>query len=149
MSIIIGEEAEKLCFDTIAYIPHKEVVDLITTLPVLRSEDLCVQMCHLAHLHLEGVDLSAWFMEPDAREHHIFEDLLRGLRCISISDPSLTGGDWGPLTAFLIRRAAVGKRISSLRLNCCPRMGEDVVDSTRRVVEVFEEWGSYDECDDG
>jgi hypothetical protein len=143
------EEADKLCFDTIAHIPQKEVVDLTTTLPILRSEDLCVQMCNLAHLHLEGVDLSAWFVEPDTREHHIFEDLLRGLRSISISNPSLTDGDWSPLTTFLTRRAAVGKRISSLRLSCYPRMGEGVIESIMRTVEVFEERDSYDESDDG
>jgi hypothetical protein len=53
--------------------------------------------------------------------------------------PHLSGGDWSPLTNFLTRRAAVGNRISSLSLRRYPHMGEDVVESIRRAVEVFED----------
>jgi hypothetical protein len=142
-------EAERLCFDNIAHLPQEEVVYLTNTLPILRSEELCAQMCNLAHLELKQVDLSTWFVEPDIREPRVFKDLLRGLRSISITDPTLTGGDWSPLTNFLTRRVSVGNQISSLRLGHYPRMGENVAESIRRAVDVFEEWESYDASDDG
>jgi hypothetical protein len=151
------EEAERLFFDIIAHIPQEKVVRLTTGLPILRSEELCVQMCNLTHLHLNQVDLSRWFVEPDTRKPHVFKDLLRGLHSISIIEPRLSGGDWSPLTNFLTRRAAVGNRISSLSLSGYPHMGEGVVESIRQAVEVFEDGGSDhgsddesdDESDDG
>ena len=149
-TVTLGEgEADKLCFDTIAHIPHEKTVEVITTLPLLRSVELCVQMCNLAHLHLEDVDLSTWFVEPEIREPHVFEDLLRRLRCISITEPRLSGDDWSPLTSFLTRRAAVGNRLSSLSLSSYPHMSEDVVDSIRWAVEAFENWRGDDGSDDG
>jgi hypothetical protein len=138
-SLILGEEeADKLCFDTITHIPQEEVIGLTTTLPILRSEELCVRMCNLTHLHLKCVDLSAWFAEPDTREPRVFKGLLRGLRSITITSPILSGGDWSPLTNFLTRRAAIRNRISSLSLSHHPHMGEDVVGSIRRAVKIFE-----------
>jgi hypothetical protein len=148
MNVLLGEEeADKLCFDIVAHIPKEKIVKL-TALPILRSEELCIQMYNVTHLHLEDVDLSTWFVEPDTREPHVFKDLLRGLRSITITESRLSGGDWSPLTNFLIRRAAAGNRISSLWLSCCPRMDESVVESIRRVVEVFEDEGSDDGGDD-
>jgi hypothetical protein len=95
---------------------------------------------NLAYLELEQADLSTSFVEPDIREPHVFKDLLRGLRSITITDSRLSGGDWSPLTNFLTRRAAIGSRISSFSLGYCPRMDESVVESIRRAVEVFERW---------
>ena len=143
------EEADKLCFDIIAHIPQEEIIEVSTTLPFLRSEEPCIQMCNLTHLELKGIDVSTWFVVPKIRKPHVFKDILRGLRSISISEPSLSGGSWGPLTTFLARRAAVGNRISSLRLHGYPRMGEAVVQKIRNTVEVFEEWEYYEESDDG
>jgi hypothetical protein len=147
-SLTSEEEAERLFFDVIAHIPQEKVVRLTTGLPILRSEELCVQMCHLTHLNLNQVDLSRWFAEPDTRKPHIFKDLLRGLHSISIIEPSLSGGDWSPLTNFLTHRAAVGNRISSLSLSGYPHMGEGVVESIRRAVEAFEDGGSDHGSDD-
>jgi hypothetical protein len=141
---VTPEEVGKLCFDMIAHVPLEKVVDLTTSLPILRSEELYVRMRNLTHLHLDQVDLSTWFVAPDTREPHIFEDILRGLRSISISYPSLTDGDWSPLTSFLTRHTAVGNRISSLKLSRRPHMDEDVVESIRRAVDIFEDGGSYD-----
>ena len=147
----IAHEADKLCFDVIAHIPQEEVAEVKTTLPILHSEELCIQMCNLAHLHLDDVDLSTWFAEPDNCGSHVFKDLLRGLRSISITRSGLSGDDWSPLTNFLARRAVVGNRISSLSLRGCPPMGEDVIESIRRTVEIFEDVESDDgsESDDG
>ena len=132
------EEADELCFDMIAHIPQEIVVDLTTrSLPILRSEGLCGRMCNVKHLNLEQVDLSTWFAEPYTCEPHASEDLLRGLRSISIADSSLSGGDWGPFTRFLTRRATVGNRISSLRFSNCPDMSEGVAESIKRAVGVF------------
>jgi hypothetical protein len=146
MSLALGEEeADKLWFDVIAHIPLEEVFYLTTTLPILCSEHLCVRMCNLTHLRLFQVDLSTWFIEPDIREPHVFKNLLRSLRFISITEPRLSGGDWNPLTNFLTRRVAVGHQIFFLSLSDYPPMGEDVVENIRRAVEVFEDG----ECDNG
>jgi hypothetical protein len=118
------------------------------TLDMTLGEEEVDKLCFDIIAHIPQEDVSTWFAGPEARESHGFKDLFRGLRSISISEPTLSGGDWSPLTIFLARRAAVGNRISSLRLHCYPRMEEDVVESIKREVEVFE-WGSYEENDDG
>ena len=147
MNTIPEEEVSTLCFDMIAHVPLEDVVYLKTALPILRSEEICVRMRNLIHLHLEWVDLSMWFVEPDTREPHIFKDLLPGLHSILISSCTLSGGDWSLLVNFLARRAAAGNRISSLKLNYHPRMGKGVAESIRRTVGVFEDGGSYDASD--
>jgi hypothetical protein len=155
-SVPPGEEADKLWFDTITHIPPEEVVYLTMPLPILRSEELCVRMRNLTHLRLKRVDLSTWFIEPDIREPHVFKDLLPRLRSISIIKPRLSGGDWSPLTNFLIRRKAVGNRISSLNIGHHPPMDEDVAKVIRSAVGIFEGYergvlsddGSSDESDD-
>jgi hypothetical protein len=53
-----GGEAGKSCPDIVAHLPQEKVVDLITALPILRSEGLCTQMYNLTRLHLKCVDLS-------------------------------------------------------------------------------------------
>ena len=130
------EEADKLCFDVIARIPWKQVVDVTTNLPILHSVELCIQMCNLTHLHLCDVNVSTWFIEPDIHEPHTFNDLLPGLGFISITKPSLSGSDWGPFTNFLSHRAAIGSPIYSLRLSACPYVDEYVVERIKRVAKV-------------
>jgi hypothetical protein len=136
------EAVNKFWFDIIMHIPLEKVVDLTTSLPLLRWEEVCVQMCNLTHLRLENPDLTTWFVEPDTRNPHVFKDLLRGLRSIWISGPTLSGDDWSPLTNFLTRRAAVGNPISSLKIDYRPPMDDGVAESIRRAVGVFEDKGS-------
>jgi hypothetical protein len=139
MSIHLGkEEANKLCFDIFVHF-SPEVVEVSTNLPILRSGELCVQMCNLTHLHLELADASTWFTEPDIPKPHVFKDLLPRLRSILITNFRRSGEDWNPFTDFLTRRAAVGNRIYSLSLRNHSHMGEDVVESIRRSVEVFKD----------
>ena len=133
------KEANRLCFDLIAHIPREQVTSLQTNLPILRREELCVEMRNLSYLNLVDIDLFTWFMEPVVRGPHEFQELLRNLDHIVIIRPTLRGGDWSPLTNFLSRRAAIGNRISSLRLSDHPSMDEDVVESIRRVADVFED----------
>ena len=143
------EEAEKLGFELTTYIPRDEVGDLRTTLPILRSEELCVEMCNLKDLSLVGVDLSTLFTEPEGHGPHASENFLRGLDSIRIIRPVLSGGDWSPVTNFLSHRAAIGNRISSLRFNDCPWMDDDEVERIECVVEDFAYEGSwYEDSDD-
>lgn len=109
----------------------------MTTLPILHSEELSIQMCNLTRLHLEAVDLSMFFVEPDIHEPQIFKDLLCGLDSISIIDPSLSGGDWSPFTKFLSRRAAVGNPVSSRSLSSRPQSGQDVAERIECAVKAF------------
>ena len=114
---ILGVEYEErvgLCFDLIAHIPQEQIINLETTLPILRSEELCVGMRNLTCLRL---------IHPDH---------------LDILCPTLGRGDWTPLTSFLTRRAAVGNRISLLTLDDYPRMCPEVVESIERAAEVFE-----------
>jgi hypothetical protein len=137
-SVRLGkEEANKLCFDIVVHF-SPEVVEVSTNLPIIRSGELCVQMCNLTHLHLELADASTWFTEPDIPKPHVFKDLLPRLRSILITN-FRRSEDWNPFTDFLARRAAVGNRIYSLSLRGHPHMGEDVVESIRRSVEVFKD----------
>ena len=130
------DEASGLCFDLIAHIPRAQVLSLETELPILRSEELCAEMCDLTYLHLVDVDLSTWFIGPEISGPHTREGLLRGLDRIKITRPVLSG-DLGVFTDFLSRRAAVGNQISSLLLSGHPHIDEDVVESIERVVGVF------------
>ena len=133
------EGLERIAFDLFTSIPRDEVGELWTTLRILRSEDLRVKMCNLMHLHLDDVDLSTLFAEPEGCGPHASEDL-RSLDSIWIVRPLLSGGDWSPLTNFLSHRAAIGKRISSLSIRGHrPHMDEDVVESIKCAVEVFED----------
>jgi len=145
-SAFLGEEdAGRLCFDVIAHIPWERIIYLATTLPILRSEELCVQMCNLTYLYLKEVDLSEWFTEPAICEPHTFEDLLPRLWAISIHGPHLRDGDWTPLTSFLTRRAAIGKQITWLRLSDYPCMDEAVTEIFERAVKHFEDGCSDDD----
>ena len=94
------EEAEKICFDLITHIPREEISDLRTTLPILHSEELCVEMCNLTHLRLVGVDLATFFVEPDARGPYASKDL-PSLDSITIIRPLRSSSDWSPLVRFL------------------------------------------------
>lgn len=142
------QEADGLCLDLMGQIPREQVIRFQTTLPIIRSEELCVEMCNLTHLHLVGVDLSTWPGEPDGGGSHTFKGPLRSLRHIVITRSTLSSGDWGPFTRFLSRRAAVGTWISSLLLNGHPDMGGDVAGSSsvwsrvKCVAKVFEDDGS-------
>ena len=127
------EEADKLNFDLFAHIPREQIIKLQTTLPILRSKELCVEMWDLARLYLLDADLSTWFVEPDVCEPYTFKDILRGLNHIEIRRLTLSDGDWSPLVDFLSRRAAVGNPISSLRLISHPHMDEDLVEGIKRV----------------
>ena len=138
------EEAGRLGFGLIAHIPREQAISLQTTLPILRSENLCVEMCNLTYLQLDGVDLSTFFPEPGILGPHTSEDALRSLDHIVITRPDLNGGGWSPLTNFLSRRAAVGNRVSSLRLRDHQNMDKAVVKSIRCAVKVFEAGSSYD-----
>ena len=129
---------EKMCFDLIAHIPREHVITLQATLRILRLQELCVEMCNLTYLHLNTVDLSTLFVDPDVLRPHVSEDLLHSLDHIVIVGPTLSGGDWSPLTNFLSRRAVAGNPISSLRLRNHPPMDDDVVGSIERAVNVFE-----------
>ena len=131
------EEADRLYFDLIAHIQRDQVTILQTNLPILRWEDLCVEMRNLTYLHLVDTDLSTWFAELGAPGSRTFKELLPGLEHIEVTRPALSG-DWSPLTNFLPHRAAIGNRISSLRIWDHPHMGEDVAESIERTVDVFE-----------
>ena len=131
-------QADRLRFDIIAHIPWEQVIHLQTSLPILRSVELCVEMCNLTSLYLVEVDLSMWFVVPDICGPHTFKDLLRNLARIRISQPTLSDG-WSPLTNFLSRRAAAGNRISWLGIFRHPHMDEGLIESIERAVEVFED----------
>jgi len=139
--LLEDKEADRLCFDLIAHIPREQITSLQTNLPILRWEELCVEMHNLTQLHLVEINLSIWFTELVAPGPPASQELLPDLDHIVITKPRLGGGDWSPLTNFLSYRAAVGKRISSLRLFRHPRMDEDVAGSIKRVVDIFENEG--------
>ena len=82
------EEAGRLGLDLIAHIPQEQVTCLHTTLPILRSEKLCIEMCNLSHLQLDGVDLSTFFTGPGVYGPHISRDALRSLDHIVIIRPT-------------------------------------------------------------
>ena len=136
------DEVERRVFGLTTYIPREQVIDLRTTLPILRSQESCVKMRNLTRLHLEGVDLYICFVEPEICGSHKFEELLPSLDHIVITKPTLSGRGWSPLTNFLSRRAAVGNRISSLRISCRPHMDEDIAGDIKRAVTVYEDDGS-------
>ena len=138
------EEVGGLGLDLIAHIPWEQVIRLQTTLSILHSENLCVEMCNLTYLQLDGVDLSTFFPEPGVLGPHTSKDALRSLDHIVITRPDLNRGGWSPLTNFLSRRAAVGNRVSSLRLRDHQNMDKAVVKSIRCAVKVFEAGSSYD-----
>ena len=139
MDVELGDdEADRLCLDLISHIPREQIISLQTSLPILLSEELCIEMRNLTNLHLGAVDLSTWFAGQNIPIHHTFKKYLRGLDHIVITEPVLSGGDWSPLTNFLSQRAGAGNRVSSLRLRGHPRMDQSVVESIERLVKVVD-----------
>lgn len=115
---LVDEEAEELDFDLISHIPWEQVINLGTSLLILRSEELCIETRNLTHLNLANIDLSTWFAGSDGmREAHPSKALLRSLGSIWINRPWVrSNDDWSPFMHFPTRRAAAGNRISSLRI---------------------------------
>ena len=149
VSVVMGGtpkkgETEKMASDLVRHIPREQIIDLRTTLPILYLEELCVEMRNLTRLLLDRVDLPTFFVEPGVYGSHVFMDLLHSLDHIVIIAPTLSGGDWSPLTDFLSRRAAAGNPISSLWISCRPHMDEDVAGNIKRAVKGFKHEGSDD-----
>ena len=132
------EVAEQLGFNLIAHVPQRQVISLRTNLPILRSEELCIEMCNLTRLYLDEVDLSACFAKLDIHEPHKFEKLLPSLDRIILTRPTLGDGGWYPLTNFLSRRTAARKPISSVRFYGYPNIGDDAYESISHAVKVFD-----------
>jgi len=82
------EEAGRLCFDLIAHIQRERVTRLQTNLPILRREELCVEMRNLTHLQLAKTDLPTWSTELVVRRPHASRELLPGLDHIVIAKPT-------------------------------------------------------------
>ena len=133
-----GEVVEKIGSNLIARIPQRQVISLRTNLPILRSEQLCIEMCNLTRLRLDEVDLSACFAELDIHEPHKFEKFLPSLDRIMLTRPTLGDGGWYPLTNFLSRRAAARKPISSVRFYGYSNIGDDAYESISHAVKVFD-----------
>ena len=132
------EDIVKLYFDIITQIPQERIVDLTTTLPILRSEELCVQMSNLTTLHLKEVNLPEWFIEPDVHEPYTFDDFLPRLHSISIDELDPPHGDRTPLTNFLTRHSAAGTQITLLSVSNHPPIGR--TERLARVVKIFRDF---------
>jgi len=88
------------------------------------------------------VDLSKWFVEQDDRGSH---ELPYGLDYITVFGMDFNG-DWSSVVNFLSRRVAVSRWVASLRVKCgcssllidgCPRVPQEVVETIKRTVGVF------------
>jgi len=134
------EETEELCLGLAAHIPREEVIDLRVNFPIPHSSGPCGEMHNLTDLRLYFVGLSKWFVEPDDRGSR---ELPCGLDYITVYETDFSADDWSPLMNFLSRRAAVGRRVSSLRLNCCHSLlridavPQEVVETLKRMVGVL------------
>ena len=138
-STFLGEEdIVKLYFDIITQIPQERIVDLTTTLPILRSEELCVQMSNLTTLHLKEVNLPEWFIEPDVHEPYTFDNFLPRLHSISIDELDPPHGDRTPLTNFLTRRSVAGTQITLLSVSNHPPIGR--TERLARAVKLFRDF---------
>ena len=137
------EETEEICLGVTAHIPRGEVTDFHVNFPISRSSELCGEMHDLTDPHLYYVHLSKWFVELDDRGCH---ELPCGLDYITVSMMDFGGGGWSSLINFLSRRTAVGRRVSSLRLNCSRsslrvrarfRAPQEVVEAIKHTVDAF------------
>ena len=73
---------------------------------------------------------------------HTSKEILPSLDHITITRPTVSGGNWDPFVDFLSRRAAFGNRISSLKLSDYLDMDENVVEGIKRVVKAFQGEGN-------
>jgi len=109
-----GEELGQLCSALIEQLPLNEIVYLRTTAPVLTLEGACIGMANLAKFHLDGSSVPTWFADPHPGELRAHEDPFPSLKHLTVSRYVLNPEDWDPFTAFLARRASIGRRIISL-----------------------------------
>ena len=133
----VEDECEKPSFDCLAHLPLDHIVYYETPHCLLKSEDLSVGMANLVELRPIYAHLPDWFVEPVPRGTHTYAELLPSLKYLSLNSPTLSGGDWSPLTTFLSRRASAGNRLEYLTIRECSHMCPSVVKDIKRMVKSF------------
>ena len=131
------EEWEEAYFDILAYIPLGHIVSYRTTFSLLKSGALSARMSNLMELEIYRAHLPTWFVEPDPRGTHAYEELLPSLKHLTLRGPTLGRDDWNSFTTFLSRRAAVGDQLDSLTIIGCPHVCPDVMQDIERMVKDF------------
>ena len=123
-----GNLLEKAIFDLITGTPREEIVYLKThRSPVM--EGIYSKLPNLKALYSDTIPLSA--VLPKGK------GILPSLQHIFFERVVADGGDWGPLVAFLSRRASSGNRLASLTIVRSSFMRTEVVENIRRVVREF------------
>ena len=106
---------DNLCLDLIASTPQEHVSRLqlsTNSPPANRMEDLLIAMPNIETLYLSKVALSKSFLQPKPDGPHANTKLLPSLRYLDLGDVTLTDGDWGHLTTYLIHQTSGGQVIS-------------------------------------
>ena len=125
---------EKGVLDLITYIPRDEVVSFHSWGEPAAMEDMSAKFPNLWVLHSGSMPLPAIFPEPKLVWDGGFPTSLQHIR---LEAPVVDGGNWGPLTTFLSRRAILGNRLDSLTLDRSPHMYLEVEQRIRSMVREF------------
>ena len=125
---------EKGVLDLIAHTPRDDIVRFKSDCGLIDVGDIFAQFPNLKALEFvsETIPLPAIFPEPKVDED---EGVLPSLQHIGILNRPV-GDDWGPLTAFLARRASSGGRLGSLTIERS-HMCLEVKERIRSMVQVF------------
>ena len=134
---------EKGVLDLITHTPRDDIVRFDSLCRLATVDDISVQFPNLRTLRLENgaIPLPTIFPEPRVGGD---EEVLHYLQHIEfLRSPG--GDDWGPLMAFLARRASTEERFGSLAIthsHVCPEVKERI----GRMVQVFRHLGSNGRC---
>ena len=126
---------EKEVLSLIAHTPRDEIVWFYSWGDSVPVEHLSANLPNIRTLQFRemSLPLSAVFRNsnPDGNKR-----ILPSLQRLLLKDPITDGGDWGPLTTFLVSRASSGNRLDSLTV-AGSHMCLEVEGHIRNVVQEF------------
>ena len=126
---------EKEVLDLIAHAPRDEIVWFSSWGDPITVEHISDDLPNIRTLQFCAMSLSAVFPESNLDGN---ERIFPSLQHIILRDPIVDGGDWSPLTTFLVSRVSSGSRLDSLTVTGSTHMCLGVEGFIRSMVKEFE-----------
>ena len=124
----------KIILELIMHLPQEDITHLRICDNPVSMEIVSAKFPYLRTLHFDGTHLSVAFREPTPDGNgEIFSSLQR----VILDWVVVRRGDWGPLTAFLARRASSGSPLDTLMIRGSYILNPRVEESFRRAVRDF------------
>jgi len=121
----------------ITLIPGERVVRYDLNLKANPPEELFFMMPNIQALHMNDVELSEGFLQPNTNGPRANAKLLPSLELLSLKDIRLDNDDWSHLTTYLAHQTSGGQPVSLEMEGEFPDMRPEVVDEIKGLVREF------------